>query len=238
VATVKWEDLKTRVRRRADQASIQPTKAFVTTDELNERANESFSAFHDLVLELQKHEWSLVQPVHLDIALSSSTTTYALPPELMAVKAVRISDGTWSEPVRPYEHDERAYYEGVDAGWRDAMRWNYVYRVEGRNIMLRPEPSGSVDTLSVDYVPEWRELQDGMTVECPYGWWLWPVLHCAIGCVHKRFPGEPAQSLMAEWQAEDRRIRALAGRRVPRPLKISAVRDDVDDDDYGRMWPS
>lgn len=240
MAVILWEELRERARERADQKTQQATKAFITDTELDRRLNESCSAFHNRILELQRHEWSIVPAKECAVSLIAGTSLYLLPAEAMAVKAARVSDGNWSEPVIPYDHSERWQYEGVDAGWYESMRWRYRYRVIGKELRILPTPTSPL-TLTVDYLPDWEEKTTGQSLVFPYGWWLWPVLHCAMGMVSKRFPDQPPVALAAEFNAEDARIMALAGRRVTRALAVRGARDDTFEDDwpdFSEMWPS
>jgi hypothetical protein len=64
------------------------------------------------------------------------------------------------------------------------------------------------------------------------------MLHCAMGMLSKQ--DRDASALAREWQAEDGRIRTLAGRRTRRALQIVSTRDDLDEFEdlgFGRMYP-
>lgn len=237
MATIEWSDLRGRVRDRADQESTQPTSALVTTAQLDKRLNESCSAYQNLIVSLQRHEWSLTKPMTHSLAVVDDQATYNLPPGCLCVVAVRASDGSYAEPVFPYDHSERWAYEGLNT--RTGTRWGYKYRVEGPQIRILPAPASPVTTLEVEYIPEWSELVDGQSLDVPYGWWVWPMLHCAMGMLSKQ--DRDASSLMREWQIEDARIRSLATQRTRHALQIAAARDDLDDEDewgFGKMWPN
>lgn len=239
MARIQWEDLRTLTRREADQQTTQPTKSFVTDVELDDRLNLSCSALHDLLIEIQRHEWALTPATQAVHAVQDGVSTYALPLECLAVKEVRIYDGTFSQPVFPFGHTERAALDSSDG--RDTWTWGYRYRVEGKSIAILPTPTAIVTELRITYIPEYTPRIAGQYIDLPYGWWRWAALHCAIGMVRKRYPDVMPQALMAEFNLEDRRIRALAGRRSPRALKVEPARDDVYDDviaGMGRMWPS
>lgn len=240
MARILWDDLRDRVRDRADQETTQPTKSLITNAQLDKRLNESCSAFHDRVVQLQRHEWALSPQKRESYTVVANQETYNLPLDCHTVVAVSVTDGTFSDPVLPYDSTERAGLEGDYAQSLAASRWGFSYRAEGRQIRVLPAMSGSVTELRVNYIPEYKPRIEGEFLEVPFGWWAWPMLHCAAGMLAKQ--DRSADALWAEWRQCDQRVEALAGRRSPRALRVVAARDDLVDEDMpvgvGRMWPS
>jgi hypothetical protein len=209
----------------------------VTTAQLDKRLNESCSAYQNLIVALQRHEWTLTPLTTHSLAVVDAQEVYNLPPGLLSVVAVRARSSQYSEPVYPYDSAERWQYDGSESLYR-AQQWAYRFRVEGAQIRFLPGPRSPTATLEVDYLPEWSEMFDGQSLTVPYGWWVWPMLHCAMGMLSKQ--DRDASALAREWQAEDGRIRTLAGRRTRRALQIVSTRDDLDEFEdlgFGRMYP-
>lgn len=218
MALVSLTEMRARTRQLAGQETSLPASAHVDTDENDLGINEALSAFHDLMIELQRHEW-VVTPVktHSD-TLVTGTTSYPLPDKLLATVSVRLSDGTTSHYVRPWDHADRDWLSNSSVPYIDG----YHYRVIGRMLELLPSPRAGY-TLLVDYVPEYSPLVNpAETFECPFGWWRWAAIKAAIGMAYKGHT--ETKQLADDWQFEDRRIRSLAGKRGTRGLRIVNTR--------------
>ena len=233
MAQVSLSDLRARARELAGQESSAVTSAFVDDAELSKIVNEALSGFHDLMVEVQRHEWVLTPVRTWPTTTVTGQTTYLLPDDLLATSLVRMSNGSDQFRVPSWEHAERP---GLISASALPYIDGYYYRVTGRNLELLPEPRQSY-TLYVDYVPEFAPLSHELdeTVDIPYGWWLWPCLKAAISMKHKG--NTDASDRMNEWVAEDRRIRALAGRHGSRGLRISNTRRNrANNLRYPRLW--
>lgn len=232
MATVSLSEMRQRARELADQETGAPSTAFVDDPELDRRINEALSAQHDLMVELQRHEW-VISPVKTHPTnLALGTNDYPLPDDVYIVLTVRLSQSGYQYQVHPFEHADRAWLESVSAL---PYIWGYRYRVVGRHLKILPDPRTTYE-LFVDYIPEYKPLNNpDETFECPYGWWRWAALKVAIDMVGKR--KSDTTHLITALGGEDRRIRAMAGKHGTRGLRITNTRKaDPLRWRYPRLW--
>lgn len=219
--------LRDDVRELSHNETLAPSTAFVTDTELNQRINEACGLFHNLMAELQRHEWVLTSVATQSIALAAGTNTYTLAPQFFILKGYpRMSDGDRQYRVRPWDWSERDLMEEVDQ-----LPWieGYTYRIYGTTIHILPDVRSSY-TLHVDFVPEFSPLaNDGDTITVPYGWWKWITLLAAIDLYLKEdLDASHLERQHARW---DQQIRAMAAKRGHKRLRmVDARRDAV-------VWP-
>ena len=219
MATVSLSEMRTRTRELAGQETGAPLTSFVDTPELDRRINEALSAFHDLMVEIQRHEWVITPAKTHIITMQTSVTAYPVPITMLSVVGVRMVQGDEQFKVPAWDHTDRDWLtSSSELPYIDGYR----YRVTGPTIELLPVPRVGYE-LHVDYIPEFAPLvneDDEFTV--PFGWEKWAALRAAIQMEGKR--NTDTSQLQAEFAFEDRRIRALGGKRGSRGLRIVNTR--------------
>jgi hypothetical protein len=212
VAFITLSELVRLIRERADHETTAAATAFVEDDpEMYGVANSALAAFHNLMCEMQRHEWALTATKVAQVP-GTGATSYTLPTGVMLViDPIRITDGSRWGHVYDFDSTERAGLLDISSQG-DIV--GYRYRVNGPSLEVYPAVSATY-TLHVDHVPEFEPLAaGGDKVEMPYGWWDWPVWLAVTDVLTKE--DRDATQSAAKFQFHDRRIRALASRRAGR----------------------
>lgn len=226
MTTIRFDTFLQSVREMADQETIQPTTAFVDSDELETRGNEALSALRDLLIQLQVMEWVEVKTD--EITTISGTNRHALKDNFYMLLGVRGASGGIQKQLDPWRYQERAPLEHSGLSPRV---WDLKYRLNGRYIELLPTPATSGDTIYVDYIPAYVPISGTtMIFDMPYGWWKWAILHAAVDLVAKdAAEGAAGTGLLVEkFKLEDQRIRSLCAMRDNgRAHRIADTRGDA-----------
>lgn len=212
MALITLAELVRLVRERADHETTSASTAFVEDDpELYGIANGALASFHNLMCEMQRHEWALTASKSLEVP-GDGTSRYTLPTSVMLViDPIRITDGSRWGNIYDFDASERAALLDVTTQG-DIV--GYRYRVNGPTLEIYP-PLSSSYTLHVDHIPEFEPLvTSGDAVEMPYGWWDWPVWLAVTDVLTKE--DRDTTQAAGKFQFHDRRIRALATRRAGR----------------------
>ena len=225
MATIRLDALRKMTLELADMEATAPD--FVDTSlggEVDTRINEGLSDLRDLIIEIQGQEFYATTDTFSTVVDQSeySVTTFAA--GVQHLLGVRSSDGQDHYQMRTWEYQERAELENATT-YSTAEIYDYHYRLVEDNIIILPVPD-SVNTISIDYVPEFVPLAaDADTFKCPVNWWKFAALKAAIDLRNKA--EEDVTGLETALAKQEAKIRSLAPRRdAGRPARVQDTRRD------------
>lgn len=210
MATVTLADMRRIVRHHADIETTAPTTAEVDDDELDGYINPGLGCFHDLMLEIQRHEWPITPLKQLEATGDGDTERWQLTNIVQHVVMVRVREnGTDWFNLPDWQHEERSDYL---SSTRRSLP--YAYRDIGGEIEILPAVRSGSD-IQICYWPEFEPLtQASSSFKCPRGWEEWPAWLATIDVLTKQ--DRATDAAKEKFSFHDRRIRALAGRRAGR----------------------
>jgi hypothetical protein len=217
---VSLQQLQTDALIRADMVNspLYPTGAGVT--DLNRLINQGITEFYDLLI-ASGEDYYLSSTT---IATVSTTDTYALTNDFLAVKGVDINLGG------------QQYFSGLRFNWADrnlyklaGTGWFYgqpvYYDLRGQNIVFMPAPQG-IYTITVWYYPVppvLSALSD--TLDGVNGWDELVTLSAAIKMLKREESFDAADRLVADYAACKARIQSRASKRnAGEPPRVTDIR--------------
>lgn len=209
--SVRLDDMRTRVRRRADLVNATGKYPDATiTDEVN----ESIAALYDRIRAARGQDYYEKTSA---ITTTASTATYNLPADFLEMIAVELSAGGVVTKLRPFTREERGPLASSQRAWDGSM---FGYRIRGKTsytandiIEFRPTPAtGSAVTLY--YVPTAAKLvADSDTFDGIDGWEEYAILDCAAKLLTQENRLDRVATLRAERDVLGARIDGMASRR-------------------------
>lgn len=191
-------------------------------DELDELVNAHCRALYDRLVTARGHEYYAKSHT---IDLVSGTATYDLPADFYELSAAMATDGSDYKDLHPWQPQQLAALLRSESSGNASLS-SYRYRLQGKQIEIRPKPSVSNHSLELRYVPAMPALElDVDTFDGVNGWERWVELAVAIDLLDRE--ESETGPLQLKLAREDARIDKLAGNRdAGHPETIVDVRHD------------
>lgn len=174
MATETLENLRTRVRQRADMVYSK----FVSDSELNSYINESAKDLYDLLVGSNEDYYTILSNITV------TGGTYSLPSDFYKLRGLDWSgDGgqNWCR-VKRFNFLERDKYNGPRS---DFLRAPVMYQIVGNSLRFMPEEQAP-GSYRLWYIPTLTSMSaNSDTLEGVNGWEEYVVIDAAIKCLAK-----------------------------------------------------
>lgn len=194
-----------------DRANME-SSLFITDAQVESYIQASGTFLYDQILSAWGERYFFSQE---DIDTVTFKAYINLPDDFYRLLKIGWAQGS-GDPIRlePFQDDE----EWSDAFWGNAGTWGQMspprYQVRGNRVYFDPEPT-SVETITVQYVPIMREIDDvgppPVTFEGVNGWEEFIILDVAIKMRIKE--ESDVRALQQERQLQMERIKDMAPNR-------------------------